>query len=187
VSSCAAWISFATKSLVQLCFDPEGNLSKAAVGELNITFEYSDYRPEGQKFVPHKVILKREGRVVLEAEVDDVSTGEKTDPNLFEPAPGAIKRSGCFAPTLPRMTKTAFPKYPLMARSTGQEGIVTIYVLIASDGSVRNSKVIETAGKELDEAALSVMPQLQYEPAKCGDVAVDFETTLGLRFSLQYP
>lgn len=168
-----------------LCFDPQDNLVKAAVGELNITFEYSDYRPAGQKFAPHKIVLKRDGKTVLEAEVEDLSMDNNVDLHLFEPPAGAIKRGGCFTPTLPRPTKTAFPKYPPMALAMRDEGTVMMYVLIASDGTVHNPQVIETAEKELDEASLRVIPAWQFEPARCGDRPVDFETTIGLNFSLQ--
>lgn len=168
-----------------LCFDPQDNLIRAAVGELNLTFEYSDYRPVGQKFVPFKVVLKREGKTMLEVEVDGLSMDKKLDPNLFDPPAGAIKRNGCLAPTLPRPTKTSFPKYPQMALAMREEGTVTMYILVASDGTLHNAKVIETTDKEFDEVSLGVIPAWRFEPAKCGDLPVDFETTMALNFSLQ--
>jgi len=176
---------FRDKKPRTLCFDPQDNLIRATVGELNLTFEYSDYRPAGQKFVPFKVALKQEGKTMLEAEVDGLSTDKKMDPNLFDPPAGAIKRSGCLAPTLPRPTKTSFPKYPQIALAMREEGTVTMYILIASDGTSHNAKVIETTEKVFNEVSLGVIPAWQFEPAKCGDLAVDFETTIALNFSLQ--
>jgi TonB family protein len=168
-----------------LCFDPEGNLVKADLKELNLTIEYSDYRSAGRKFAPHKITLKRERKVVLEGTVDSLSTETKVDQALLEPPAGAKKRGGCPTPTLPKIVRKVPPEYPSDARHAHEEGTVTMYALIANDGTVRNPFVIQTAGRALDAASLGAVPNWQYEPAKCGDVPVDFETAISTNFSLR--
>jgi TonB family protein len=168
----------------KLCFDPEGNLLRADVNELDMTFEYSDYRSAGQKSAPYKVVLKRAGKVVLDGTVESLSTDTKADQPLLEPPAGAKKRGGCLTPTLPKATKKVPPEYPMIARNGHLEGKVTMYALIASDGTVHNLVVIQTAGEALDAASVSAVSHWQYEPAKCGNVPIDSEAAISVNFSL---
>jgi TonB family protein len=177
---------FRDKKPHTLCFDSQGNLARADVKELDIRYEYSDYRPAGQKSVPYKVVLKRKGEVVLDGTIESLPADAKTDQPLFEPPAGALKRDGCLRPTLPRIARKVVPEYPMGARNTQQQGTVTMYALIASDGTVRNLSLIQTAGETLDNASLNAVRNWQYEPAKCGIVPIDFDTVISVNFPLHY-
>lgn len=173
------------KKAQTLCFDQHGNLVRADINELNMTFEYSDYGQVGQKFLAHQVIGKREGRVILEGTIDAVETNAQSDPKIFEPPAGSTRRPGCFTPTLPKIAKKVFPQYPDAARNSRQQGTVIIFATIASDGSVRNPQVIQTIGKDLDEASLTAVRAWHYEPAKCGAAPTDFDTAISVKYSIQ--
>jgi TonB family protein len=176
---------FRDKKPRTLCFDSQGNLARADIKELDMIYEYSDYRPAGSKFAPYKVVLKRKGEVVLDGTIENLSTDTKADQFLFEPPSGATKRGGCLTPTLPKAAKKVVPEYPMAARNANQQGTVTMYAMIASDGTVRNLALIQTAGDSLDNASLSAVRNWKFEPARCGNVPIDFEAAISVNFSLR--
>jgi TonB family protein len=170
-----------------VCVDPNQNLSTIEFKFPRIVYEYSDYRPAGKKFIPYRIVAKREGTTLLEASLDKVASDADSDLHLPEPPDGAIKRSGCQAPTPPTLEHSEFPTFPSRALPPQREGRLMLYVLIATDGSVRNAVVTQTAGKALDSSALDAVRHWRYKPAKCGDNAVEFETEVSLNFWVETP
>jgi TonB family protein len=168
-----------------ICVDPDQNLRMVAFKFSRITYEYSDYRPAGRKFVPHRITAKRGSNTLLEVNVERVALDSEVDARLPDPPEGAIQRSGCLAPTLPKLKRSEFPGFPMNIPAANREGQVIFYVLIGSDGTVHNPVVIQTAGESWDSAALDALRRWQYEPAKCGDTPVEFETEVPVNFSVE--
>jgi TonB family protein len=166
-----------------LCVNEQGNMARTTTGEY--IYEYSDFQQVGAKFIPRQVVLKREEQVVLEGTI----TGEAIDPgdnaSLLLPPAGSTERSGCLVPTLPKLAKKTAPSYPQAARLGNKQGRVGLYALIAADGSTHNLQVIQTAGKELDDAAFDAVSHWQYEPSRCGTVAVENDALIWINFTLQ--
>jgi hypothetical protein len=105
-----------------LCVDPQGNLVRVAMKDSDMTYEYSDYRPAAQKSAPYRIVLRRAGDVVLDGQIERLSTDAETDQSLFEPPAGATKRDGCLSPTLPKLAKKVAPDYPMAARKAPSTG-----------------------------------------------------------------
>ena len=103
------------------CIGLDGNLSKIRQG-LQVEYEYSDYRAVGEKFAPHKVVARRAGTVLLEIDVDKFSTGEAIVRKFPEPPEGAIQRTGCLAPSLPRLKEQPRADYPSHALDAFHQG-----------------------------------------------------------------
>jgi TonB family protein len=169
----------------KLCFDAEGNLRMAEMKDSKGTYEYSDYRPVGQKFAPYKIVAQRDGQVVFEGDIESLSIDSKVDQRLLEPPTSAINRGGCLTPRLPKIKEKIAPRYPEDARNEHRQGSVTVYVLIASDGTVHDPVVVHTAGQSLDSAAVTAIRRWQYEPAMCTATPVDFETEVTVNFILR--
>ncbi|HST12342.1 MAG TPA: energy transducer TonB [Terriglobales bacterium] len=166
------------------CIDPNGNLSKVKQG-LHIEYEYSDYRVVGEKILPHKIVATRVGTVLLEINVDKLSTGEDVARNVPEPPEGSIQRAGCLAPSLPRLKDQPRPDYPSHALDANHQGQVILYVQIGKDGKVQKAVVTQSAGESLDSSVMDAVQHAQYEPAMCGTTPVESETELSNTFFIQ--
>ena len=167
-----------------LCFDGDDNLRKVQVRDSFTVFEFSDYKPVGKKFAPSKVTVQWEGRTVVDGTAALLSSEPNFDLSLLDPPPGAIKRGGCLNPASPSLKKRIDPEYPGTFRSAHRQGVVTAYILIGSDGVVRNPKIVQTGGQYLDASVLKALVGWRFEPAKCGDVAIDSDAQVRIDFSL---
>jgi len=167
------------------CFDAEGNLRTTELKDSKIKYEYSDYRPAGQKFVPYKIVAKRDGQLVFEGDVETLLIDGKVDQRLLEPPTGSIKRGGCLTPSLPKIKEKVTPRYPEDAKREHRQGSVGVYVMVASDGSVQDPVVVQTAGQSLDSAVVAAVRRWQFEPAKCVDTPIEFETEITVNFTLE--
>ena len=87
-------------------------------------------------------------------------------------------------PGIQSLVTKVTPIYPESARQQRQEGIVTLFAVIETDGSVQNATVIQTAGKDLDEAALTAVRQWRYSATMCGSIPIPVETELTVNFKL---
>ena len=168
-----------------ICVDPDQNLKMSAFKFSRISYEYSDYRPAGRKFVPHRITARRGSNTLLEINVERVALDAEVDVRLPDPPEGAIQRSGCLAPTLPMLKRSEYPGFPMNVPVANREGQAIFYVLIGSDGTVRNPVVIQTAGEAWDSAARDALRHWQYDPAKCGATPVEFETEVPVNFSVE--
>jgi len=173
------------KSRRTICIDPRQNLRSIAFNSSRIIYEYSDYQPAGRKFVPHRITAEQGSSTLLEVSVDKIALDSELDPLLPDTPEGAIQRSGCLAPSLPTLKHSEVPGFPTSAPIANYQAQVIFYALIGTDGTVRNPVVTQTGGESLDSSALEVVRHWQYEPAKCGDTPVEFETEVPVNFIMQ--
>jgi TonB family protein len=167
------------------CLDPDQNLTTITLHSTRITYQYSDFRPVGKRFMPYRITGTHWGKSVLDINLDKVAIDSETVSQLPTPAEGSIKRAGCLSPTLPTLKHSEFPSFPMSGPHMNSLRRVMLYALIGSDGSVKNASVTQTGGQAFDSSALEAVRRWQYEPAKCGDIPVDFETELSLNFSME--
>lgn len=77
------------------------------------------------------------------------------------------------------------PKYPLLAREKGYEGVVYLRVLVRVDGRVGQLAVDRSSGHEiLDQAAVDSVKEWAFFPAKKGGKAVESWVLLPVKFAL---
>jgi protein TonB len=70
---------------------------------------------------------------------------------------------GCITP--PRQTRAPKPTYPEKGRKTGHEGVVTLGVVVGSDGEPRDISVLSTLGPDFDKAAIDAVKRWKFSPA----------------------
>lgn len=172
------------KATRTLCFDGDNNLRKVQIRDAFTVFEFSDYKPVGKKFAPSRVTVQWDGRTVIDGTAALLTSEPNFDLSLLDPPPGALKRGGCLNPVPPSLKKRIEPEYPGTFRSAHRQGRVIAYILIGSDGAVRNSKIIETGGQYLDASVLKALAGWQFESAKCNDETIDSEAQITIDFSL---
>ncbi|MDH5692332.1 MAG: TonB family protein [Gammaproteobacteria bacterium] len=106
---------------------------------------------------PEPVLTEKETENVPTATVEPVAEAEEDIPT---PVPVFMVTS------MPRSIHQATPRYPGAMRIQGKEGKVLLEVLVDGRGRVRQVKVIQSAGKYFDEAAIEAAKMTEYEPAR---------------------
>lgn len=108
-------------------------------------------------------------------------------PAPAEPAP----QIASLAPPTPASFSAAYlrnpaPRYPLAARRAGEEGTVTLKVLVASDGLPQRVEVEKTSGSSrLDAAALDAVKRWRFVPARRGATPIESWVLVPVVFRLE--
>jgi len=85
---------------------------------------------------------------------------------------------------MPTKIRDVAPEYPQIAQRATVEGIVIIEAVIATDGTVRDARVLRSIAL-LDRAALDAVRQWRYEPTRLNGVVVPVLVTVTVQFRLQ--
>jgi len=89
------------------------------------------------------------------------------------------------AEVFPVCTYQPRPDYPAMAAQAGVEGTVTLWVYVASSGSVSDVRLYNSSGvNSLDDAAMSAAWNTRWTPAQNNGIPVGVWTTLTVNFNL---
>lgn len=101
------------------------------------------------------------------------------------PATAAAPRQGRVdAPPSPR--RNIKPDYPKGARQRGEQGDVTLEIVVSESGCVGDVRVASSSGySELDEAAVKAVKSARFTPAKRGRQAVSSTARITLTFKLK--
>lgn len=109
------------------------------------------------------------------------------------PAPEPAPQVASVAPPTPPSFSAAYlrnpaPRYPLAARRAGEQGTVTLKVLVASDGLPRRVEIEKTSGSaRLDTAALDAVRQWRFVPAQRGSTSIESWVLVPVVFRLENP
>lgn len=166
-----------------LCFDRSGTLRHVVYPDEMTAYSYSDYTKFGEKLFPRSLIVSAHGRLVVKATASLTEFDQGSYLGPFEPPPGIVGMSGCMNPTPSRLVKKVEPRYTYLARGQGRHGSVYLTIHIAADGTVRNIRVLGTAGPDLDDAAVDAVRAWKYSPFLCGGVPVEGEEGVTVNFS----
>ena len=102
------------------------------------------------------------------------------------PAPNAprapVRTGGNIQP--PALIKRVDPVYPEVAVSAFLQGTAILEATVNEDGIVQDVKVLRSAGKFLDKAALDAVKQWRYEPLLLNGIRTRFILTVVLTFNL---
>jgi protein TonB len=78
------------------------------------------------------------------------------------------------------------PNYPSISRRLGEQGLVSLRVQVAADGTAGSVELQTSSGSSrLDQAALEAVKKWQFVPAKRGDQPVSASVVVPVRFSLE--
>jgi protein TonB len=98
------------------------------------------------------------------------------------PTPGTVAVGGSVRP--PRKVRDVKPVYPAAAIAGATSGIVILEARIATDGSVRDARVLR-GGPVLAPAALGAVRQWRFTPTLLNGVPVDVMMTVTVNFAGQ--
>lgn len=102
--------------------------------------------------------------------------------------PDAIDHEGVFhvgsGVAAPKATSTPEPKYSAIARYEKFQGTVVVNVIIGTDGTVRNIRIVRPLGLGLDEAAQSTIQTWRFRPATRDGKPVAVEMNIEVAFNL---
>jgi TonB family protein len=90
--------------------------------------------------------------------------------------------------TPPSPIQNPMPQYPVRFKSSGIQGVVVLDVLVLSDGSVGDIKVIKSLLSEpggLDDTAVATVKTWLFKPAMKNEKPIDSRVTIPISFSLR--
>lgn len=167
----------------ELCFDETtGSLLRQRFGSV-LMHAYSNFTEKQGTTYPTTIRVSDAERTWAELQITEV-TEEELPASLFEPLPTAtvfpLCRSGI---GYMKPVDTVKPKYPAWAKAHHLGGRVSIYAVIGRDGKLHDIKVVQSAGKELDDAAVVAVSQWRYEPVNCNGNPIEAETMVSINFN----
>ena len=135
---------------------------------------------EQGQFAEAMKMLER-ARELLRATAQDASIITDAPAAAAQEA-GPIRVGGSISP--PKKIRHVAPKYPPEALAAGAEGLVVIEALIATDGSVRDVRVISSVAM-LDGAAMDAVRQWQFTPTLLNGAPVEVVITASVNFAIR--
>jgi protein TonB len=87
--------------------------------------------------------------------------------------------------TPPRLVREVKPDYTEQARRRGLEGDVVLEIVVRSNGSVGDVKVLQGLGGGLDERAIEAVRQWRFSPARRQGTPVDVIVEVAVEFKLR--
>jgi len=87
--------------------------------------------------------------------------------------------------TPPEVVSRVEPRYPASARMIRSEGTVVVEVVVETDGSTGEVRVLRGISKVLDEAAVAAIRQWRFRPARVAGNPVRAYHTVTVRFELR--
>lgn len=76
------------------------------------------------------------------------------------------------------------PKYPMLARRLGKEGVVKLKLFIDEKGNLTDVRIVDDPGSGLTEAAIEAVKKSTYIPATKNSVKVNSVAVLNINFRL---
>jgi TonB family protein len=87
---------------------------------------------------------------------------------------------------VPKYRENAYPRYPMLARSRGEEGVVLISAEVLANGKVGRLGIKKTSGfRLLDQSALEAVKNWRFEPARRIGIPVTVWVEIPVRFALR--
>jgi TonB family protein len=176
----------------ELCFEgTAGNLVHAELREDSSSssperrsVDYSGFQEWAEKHFPMEIRVQTGNENTISVSVSSLTAPHEFDEALLVPSVHGDSWGDCAGLRSLKLDNRVPPQYPSSARRAYKQGAVTIYTAVEADGSLSHAKIIESAGSELDEAALSAVKQWRYGPPTCNGKSVRMETPVTVIFSL---
>jgi len=166
-----------------------GTLIRDTDGYSQIVYKYGDNGSLGDRKFPRTILIFQGDVLMADGRVEELTLEPNPEPELFTAPSGENVR---FQPNCEgkkivtaRLILHPNPRYPANALHNRVSGIVRLYAVIGTDGRPHALTVVNSAGPELDAAALDVVHTWRYQPTTCDGIPVDVETLIVVNFSLQ--
>jgi TonB family protein len=177
----------------ELCFDAtSGLLVRLEVKNSSSGFDglssvdYSGFLTLGARKFPSKLVISRTrfSTTIAVAQVDSFSPPE---PSARPPAPPNSQFwRDCRDAIPPELVQQTPPAYPGESKSNHEQGLVSLYLRIETDGSVSHLTILQAPSPALGQASVDAVKHWKYKPRTCGGVPATDETVLQVTYTLGY-
>jgi TonB family protein len=149
----------------KICLNAQDNTLLRWVDERR-EIEWTDYTPFRESVYPRHLVVREHGNKIIQA---DIAFRDAPDlsPKVFEIPSDMRSRKACEHFVQPIVTKREDPVYPRRIGSRTIKADVVVEVRVGVDGKVEAAQITETAGSDLDQAALDAVKKWEFEPGKC--------------------
>jgi TonB family protein len=87
---------------------------------------------------------------------------------------------------IPKYRENVHPRYPMLARSRGEEGVVLVSAEVLANGKVGGLRIKKTSGyRLLDQSALEAVKNWKFEPARRMGIPFAVWVEIPVRFALR--
>jgi hypothetical protein len=146
--------------------------------------EYSDYKSWGKEQFPRSIRAYEHAHLILAVRLD-VEPVSAADQSQFAPPPQATEWDWCDNAEPSQPISTVPPHYPDAERFGHREGLVSVYAIIHTDGTLGDLAVVRSAGPDFDGATLASVRQWHLRPAMCGSKPIVTETVIDVAYTLR--
>jgi TonB family protein len=147
-------------------------------------------RPPARRDMPEVLYLQRQQPRPVQIEIPDVALSVVAPPEIViqndEPTQPIATASAAIV--LPPHPDPVHPNEQPVTPTAGTTPVVVLRILVMPNGAVTDAKVVPPASQNpaADEAALAwVKSHWHFMPAMVGDVAIQYWTTVSVRFTAQ--
>jgi len=174
------------------CFDSQtGNFlsrQKLSAGTYGIaladTEEFTDFQTWNGKIYPRTLRSFVRKQLWIEVKLDEFKALPTLPANFFESPPAAQTWSDCEDLSAWKLKDRFQPAYPQSARANREQGIVTLYAVIESDGKVHDLQLVHSAAPSLDQSSMQAVSLWRYEPVGCSGSPGRTRTYIDVIFTL---
>jgi TonB family protein len=176
----------------EVCIDPSTGLlarvelpgfSSPAPTERTVV-EYSQFSNVLGKSYPQHIRLQRGRGFWLDISVVSLEKASEGAQQTQSWPENSEFWEDCDEETPGELVTRVNPQYPQVARSAGQQGTVSLYLIIEKDGSASNLRLVQSASSLLDSAAEEAVRQWKYRPPTCNGSPIRAETIVDVIFSM---
>jgi len=146
--------------------------------------EYGAFNTVGGKLVPYEIRALKDRKVIAVVKVLEIAKITEENPALFNVPANAEFWAQCDDMQEPEVVDRVPAQYPAGARTSHEQGRVTVYAVIEADGSLSHITIIRRATPNLEAAAVEAIRHWHYKPAACGQTPIRVETSIATDFWL---
>lgn len=173
-----------------VCFDKISGTLAAEISPLDIwtgggerVCSYSDYQKFGEYMVAGSYECDEDKHPKIEARIVELATDAAEDPEIFVPPEGAKESVNCLGPIKsPTVVHHQDPKIPRSFRGANANIVVTISVVVGTDGKPRDLRVTSAPNRHYDQEALAAAQQWRFKPATCDGEPMETQIAVEIWF-----
>jgi TonB family protein len=169
----------------ELCFDKTSGSLLAKMDPVRVknktvdgTCIYRDYQRFGDRLVATSYQCFEDKKVRLQAKVGELTMRPDLDQTLFAPLSGGKESAHCLSHPQP---PTVIQPAPAVAPRKG-DAMVTLSLLVGTDGKPREVQVVGSVDNDYDEAALEAVRQWRFKPASCEGQPIEVKIAVEIDF-----
>ncbi|MGO9272951.1 MAG: energy transducer TonB [Terriglobia bacterium] len=147
------------------------------------SYEYGDYVAWAAKQFP-RLMRAYEGKSAVVEVRAELTPAPAADASLLTPPAKAIEGDWCEDVEPPKNVASVPPHYPDREKQDRQQGVVSVYAAVHTDGTLGNLGVVRSAGPDFDAATLASVRQWRYRPAMCGAKPIPGEIVIDVTYTL---